>query len=82
MIDSERFAKATLAQLGHERCSSGDWIHQLLSAIYYMLPEEIALQFWSRMLSPKKNVKKSGKSEEFSIKKYISDLTKMTKKTK
>jgi len=70
VIDSERFAKSTLRQLGHERTSSGDWIHQFLSWCYSLLPSEVALQFWGKILSPreKREEKKSKReSDEFSI---------------
>uniref|UniRef100_H2XN77 Uncharacterized protein n=1 Tax=Ciona intestinalis TaxID=7719 RepID=H2XN77_CIOIN len=61
VIDSERFARASLKQLGHERCTSGHWIHMVQSWVYSIFPEELKLGFWTKVLP--RQMKNSGNSE-------------------
>ncbi|CAK8678792.1 unnamed protein product [Clavelina lepadiformis] len=52
VIESCEFAKSCLKQLGHERSTSGHWIHQLQSWAYSLIPEELKLRFWFKVLLP------------------------------
>ena len=74
-----------MGQLGHERTSSGHWIHQLLSWLYSLLPEEIALQFWSQTLFANQVVDKNNdtkSSSENSVKNIIRRFSKTSQKDK
>jgi len=52
VVESEKFARASLKQLGHERSTSGHWIHILQSWVYSLIPEELKLKFWIKFLLP------------------------------
>jgi len=90
IVESEKFARATLKQLGHERSTSGHWIHQLQSYLSFLFPEELRLQFWFKILLPQQlsssssedgiDERKDAEKSEFSFTNYVTEFFEFSNK--